>query len=340
MITISACMIVKNEERVLDRCLKSLDGLVDEIILVDTGSTDNTKVIAEKYNCRIFDFEWIDDFAAARNFSFSKAAKDYIYVADADEYIDEINRERFYKLKQCLLPEIDVVQMFYTNQLEFNTTYNFDKEYRPKLYKRLRQFSWVDPIHETVQITPVIYDSDIEIIHMPESNHASRDFDFFNKLIDKGISLSDKLHGMYARELFVAGSNEDFLKAESYFISMLEKELTAEQLKLIQCVLVRCGRIKNDPALILKHALKNLASGNASAEVCYDLGEYYLINEDYQEAAIWFMNAAFETEAELNIHYSKDFSVEKLAECYEKGGNLEQAIIYRQQAEELRKEFI
>jgi tetratricopeptide (TPR) repeat protein len=198
----------------------------------------------------------------------------------------------------------------------------------------------VDPIHETVQITPVIYDSDIEIIHMPESNHASRDFNFFNKLIGKGISLSDKLLGMYARELFVAGSNEDFLKAESYFISMLKKELTAEQLKLIQCVLVRCGRIKNDPALILKHALKNLASGNASAEVCYDLGEYYLINEDYQEAAIWFMNAAFETEAELNIRYSKDFSVEKLAECYEKGGNLEQAIIYRQQAEELRKEFI
>lgn len=338
MITISACMIVKNEERVLDRCLKSLEGLVDEIILVDTGSTDNTKVIAEKYNCKIFDFEWIDDFAAARNFSFSKADMDYIYVADADEYIDEINRESFYKLKQCLLPEIDIVQMFYTNQLEFNTTYNFDKEYRPKLYKRLRQFSWVDPIHETVQINPVIYDSEIEIIHMPESNHASRDFNFFHKLIDKGITLSDKLLGMYARELFVAGNNEDFLEAESYFISVLERDLTPEQLKAIQCVLVRCGRIKNDAALILKHALKNLASGNASAEVCYDLGEFYFSNGDYQEAIIWFMNAAYETEAELNIRYSKDYPLDKLADCFEKGGNVEQALLYRQQAVELRNE--
>lgn len=339
MITISACMIVKNEERVLDRCLKSLVDLVDEIILVDTGSTDTTKLIAEKYNCRIYDYEWIDDFAAARNFSFSKAGMDYIYVADADEYIDEINREKIYELKKCLLPEIDIVQMFYTNQLEFNTTYNFNKEYRPKLYKRLRQFSWVDPIHETVQINPIIYDSEIEIKHMPENNHASRDFNFFNKLIKNGITLSDKLLNMYARELFVAGNNDDFLKAEPYFISVLEQELSPEQLKVIQCVLVRCGRIKNDPMLILKHALKNLASGNASAEVCYELGEFYYCNKDYQEAALWFMNAAYETEAELNIRYSKDYPADKLADCYEKEDNIEQSLLYRQQAMELRKEF-
>ena len=73
MITISLCMIVKNEEKVLARCLDSLEGLMDEIIIVDTGSTDRTKEIAAGYTDKIYDFEWVDDFSAARNFSFSKA---------------------------------------------------------------------------------------------------------------------------------------------------------------------------------------------------------------------------------------------------------------------------
>ena len=84
MISISLCMIVKNEEEVLARCLDSLKGLMDEIIIVDTGSTDNTKEIARKYTDLVYDFSWCDDFAAARNFSFSKATKDYIYAPDAD----------------------------------------------------------------------------------------------------------------------------------------------------------------------------------------------------------------------------------------------------------------
>ena len=72
MVSISLCMIVKNEEQVLARCLDSVRGLMDEIIIVDTGSTDQTKAIAAKYTDKIYDFEWISDFAAARNFAFSK----------------------------------------------------------------------------------------------------------------------------------------------------------------------------------------------------------------------------------------------------------------------------
>ncbi len=331
MITISACMIVKNEERVLRRCLDSLAGLVDEIILVDTGSADRTKEIAQEYSCKIYDFQWIDDFSAARNFSFSKAVMDYIYVADADEVIDETNRERFMYLKQCLLPEIDIVQMLYTNQLAYNTTYNFNEEYRPKLFKRLRPFNWVDPIHETVMLQPVIYDSDIEILHMPEDNHAPRDFRVFQNLIQKGIPFSDKLIGMYARELYIAGEDQDFLDAEPFFTRLLQQEVSDDLLKQIQCILVRCGRIKNDSELILRYALKNMAMGKASAEVCYEVGEYFYHKGDMAEAVIWFMNAAFETEAELNIHYCKDLPLNRIASCYEKSGNMAEAENFREQ---------
>lgn len=141
MVEISLCMIVKNEEKVLARCLDSIAGLMDEIIIVDTGSTDKTKEIAGKYTDNIYDFEWIDDFAAARNFAFSKATKEYIYSADADEVLDEENYRLFADLKEVLLPEIEIVQMKYGNQLAHGTAYNFDEEYRPKLFRRLRSFT-------------------------------------------------------------------------------------------------------------------------------------------------------------------------------------------------------
>ena len=124
MIEISLCMIVKNEEKVLGRCLDSIADLMDEIIIVDTGSTDRTKEIAKKYTEQVYDFQWNDDFSAARNFSFSKATKDYIYAADADEVLDEENREKFRQLKEAMLPEIEIVQMRYCNQLSHGTAYN------------------------------------------------------------------------------------------------------------------------------------------------------------------------------------------------------------------------
>ena len=113
MVTITLCMIVKNEEKVLNRCLESIRDLMDEIVIVDTGSTDRTKEIAAKYTDQIYDFEWVNDFSAARNFAFSRATCDYIYSADADEVVDEENREKFRLLKETLLPEIEIVQMYY-----------------------------------------------------------------------------------------------------------------------------------------------------------------------------------------------------------------------------------
>ncbi|MBR1913411.1 MAG: glycosyltransferase family 2 protein, partial [Lachnospiraceae bacterium] len=183
--TISVCLIVKNEEAVLKRCLDSLRCIADEYVIVDTGSSDATKEIAAEYTDRIYDFEWCDDFAAARNYAFSKCSCDYIYSADADELLDERAGQEFMKLKTVLDGSVDIVQFLYTNQLEYNTTYNYDRELRPKLYKRLRTFIWEGEVHEQVRLNPVIYDSEIEIIHKPTSLHSGRDFDIFLKLMDR-----------------------------------------------------------------------------------------------------------------------------------------------------------
>ena len=86
---ISLCMIAKNEEKHLEQCLESVKNVVDEIIVIDTGSTDKTKEIAKKFGAKIIDFKWVDDFSAARNESLKHASKDWILVLDADEVLDD-----------------------------------------------------------------------------------------------------------------------------------------------------------------------------------------------------------------------------------------------------------
>nr|MCR5099877.1 glycosyltransferase family 2 protein [Butyrivibrio sp.] len=125
MITVSLCMIVKNEADILGRCLDGYKKVVDEIIVVDTGSDDNTKEIAAQYGAKLFDFEWTGDFSEARNYAFSKASCDFVLSADADEVLDDENVERFKMLKEDIDElDIDIVQMYYAGQLANETVYN------------------------------------------------------------------------------------------------------------------------------------------------------------------------------------------------------------------------
>lgn len=308
----SCCMIVKNEENVLARCLDSIAPIMDEIIIVDTGSTDATKKIAAGYTDKIYDFEWIQDFSAARNFAFSKATGDYIYTADADEVVDAENQKKFLELKQAILPEIEIVQMQYGNQLDHGTTYNFDQELRPKLFKRQREFVWIEPVHETVRLDPVVYDSDIVIGHFPEEAHSSRDFAIFQKQWREGKKLSRRLHHMYAMELFISGEDNDFLEASELFEqSAMDPERTLDEVKEAACVVARAARIRHDAVTMLKMTLKDLLT-EGSSEMCYELGEFFRELGDKEEAAIWYYNAMHETQSILNIHTSTDWPEKRL----------------------------
>ena len=109
MPTISLCMIVKNEEIHIARCLESVADLVDEIIIVDTGSTDRTVDIVSKYTSKIYSYPWKDDFSAARNESFSKATMDYCMWMDADDVLEDSEKDKFLQLKQSLPPDTDMV---------------------------------------------------------------------------------------------------------------------------------------------------------------------------------------------------------------------------------------
>lgn len=324
MITISVCMIVKNEETVLARCLDSLAGIPDEIIIADTGSTDRTKAIAKRYTDQVYDFPWNDDFSAARNFAFSKASMEYIYSADADEILDKENRDKFLRLKQTLSPETELVQMRYSNQTQYNTVYNFQSELRPKLFRRLRTFHWIDPVHESVSLNVRLLNSGITILHRPESQHAPRDFPILKHTADTG-RLSARLARMYAKELFIGGTDGDFLEAYSCFEPILHDEhAPLDEVRAAQCVVVHAARLKKDTVMMFKTALKNIIS-EPGAEVCCDLGAYFADTGDYEEAATWYYTAAFGAQSELDARFSGNIPLLRLAGCYKKLGMLREA---------------
>jgi tetratricopeptide (TPR) repeat protein len=96
---VSVCMIVKNEEKMLDNCLNSIEGFVDELIIVDTGSTDSTVEIAKRHGAKVYFHEWENDFSKARNYSLSYATNEWIFIMDADE---EVVREDHPRLREIM----------------------------------------------------------------------------------------------------------------------------------------------------------------------------------------------------------------------------------------------
>lgn len=141
---VSLCMIVKNEEKHLRKCLEMAQGKVNEMIIVDTGSTDSTLEIAKEYGAQIHHFEWVHDFAAARNYSLSFATGDYILVLDADEYLDE---------QADLQADLQTEKDYYSLQIK-NYASNGAVRYHPaiRLFKNRRGLSFFGKIHEHVGI--------------------------------------------------------------------------------------------------------------------------------------------------------------------------------------------
>jgi len=147
MASVSLCMIVKNEEDVLERCLNSAADLVDEIIIVDTGSTDRTKEIAARFTDKVFDFPWQDDFAAARNESFSHASMDYCMWLDADDLLLEEDQKSFLALKESLDPTVSVVMAPYHTGFDGSGRVTFFY-YRERLIKNHTGMCWMGAVHE------------------------------------------------------------------------------------------------------------------------------------------------------------------------------------------------
>lgn len=189
---ISLCMIVKNEEKHLDKCLTQIKGHVDEIVIVDTGSIDMTKEIAKKYTEKIYDFVWCDDFAKARNFSISKAGNDWILVLDADEFVSKFNCSKINEFTNFNLQSVGRIKII--NYFEDKGEPKRSIEYISRLFNR-NHFFYNGMIHEQLtKIDGSRYSTEIVEIEadhigysdqlIVEKNKMERNINLLKKAID------------------------------------------------------------------------------------------------------------------------------------------------------------
>lgn len=184
--SVSLCMIIKNEQDNLPRCLRSLKTVVDEIIITDTGSTDSSREIAELFGARLFDFPWNSDFSAARNVSLEHATGNWILVMDADEVLSEQDYQRFQHLIATSSPEgaaYEIVTRNYRTNISYEKWRPNDGMYpdteagagwtpscKVRLFPNRAGVCFENPVHEMVDATLVamnipILPTDIPVHH-------------------------------------------------------------------------------------------------------------------------------------------------------------------------------
>ena len=161
---LSLCMIVKNEADVLERAVENARVFADEIVVVDTGSTDGTKAIAKRVADKTGEFKWRDDFAAARNYADSLATCPYKMWLDADDVLLEEDQTSFLALKERLDPAVSVVMAPYHTGFDENGRVTFSY-YRERLIKNRAGMSWVGAVHEVVPSIGTVLYGDFAVTH-------------------------------------------------------------------------------------------------------------------------------------------------------------------------------
>lgn len=308
MISISLCMIVKNEEDVLSRCLETIKDLVEEIIIVDTGSTDSTVDIAKKYTSNIHYFTWNDNFADARNYAFSKATKEYIMWLDADDVLSDEEQNKLSKLKEQLNHSVDMVMMNYNVAFDSqgNPTFSYNRE---RLVRRDKEYHWIGAIHEIMEPKGNILYSDISVSHKKlHPTDPDRNLRIFEKLLSEGKPLDARQQFYYARELSYHQRFQDAIEVLNQFLregkGWIENNISA-------CMdLAGYYRAIGQNEKILPSLFRSFEYDPPRAEVCCEIGKYFFEKEDFQQSIFWYDTAS-------NRKLQMDSNGFHLTDCYD-----------------------
>jgi len=335
MIGISLCMIVKNEEETLPKCLNSIKDLVEEIVVMDTGSTDKTKEVALGFTEKVYDFQWIEDFSAARNAAFEKATMDYILWLDADDILHPEDTEKFIELKSTLPPDVDAVYMNYNAAFDDagRPTFSYSRE---RLVKASRGFRWREPVHEYLAVSGKTLMSDISIDHVKKRWEPSdRNLKIYESRLTKGEALTPRGTYYYAREL---RDNGRFEEAAAVFRRFLDEGGGWLEDNITACGdLAGCLTALGRPKEALAALFESFRYDTPRAELCCRIGYYFKGLSDFRQAAFWF---------ELALNLKKPMPVRgfyqpdcwgyipslECAVCYDKLSDYETAARYNELA--------
>jgi glycosyltransferase involved in cell wall biosynthesis len=337
VISVSLCMIVKNEERTLPRCLNSIRDAVDEIIVVDTGSDDRTREIAAELGARVHDFPWIDDFAAARNFAYSKAEMDYIMWLDADDILAPGDAAQLIALKAELPAHVDAVMMQYATLFDERGRPTFSY-YRERLTRRASGFAWKEPVHEYLAVSGNVITSPICVLHTKRPARPAsggRNIRIYERLLESGGQLTPRGMYYYAREL---RDNGRFEEAARKFELYLESGLGWAEDNINACAELAGlyeGMGKTD--CVLPTLFRSFLYDLPRAEILCRIGQSFQKKGAYRMAIYWFERALGAERPENSIGFTQPdawgyLPAIELCVCYDKLNDTARAAEYNERA--------
>ena len=337
--TISLCMIVRDEEESLGRCLESVREIADEMIIVDTGSTDNTISIAKRYTNKVYEFDWIDNFAAARNFAFSKATRQYCMWLDADDILEPADREALLRLKALLPKEVDVVMMRYHTAFDEKNQPTFSY-YRERIVRNTPQYRWEGRVHEAIVPAGNVVYSEIAISHRKiKEADSGRNLRIYEMQKKAGETFSPRDQFYYGRELYY---NADYDAAISVLREFLEEGHGWRENEIEACrTMALCYKNKADMQKARAMLLHSFEYDAPRAEVCCDLGELFLAEEKYEQAIFWYELALTKQRNDSSGAFvSPDcygyLPYIQLCVCYDRMGQKKKAMEYNEKAGKLK----
>lgn len=336
MVTISLCMIVKNEAQTIARCLRSVQDLVDEIVIVDTGSTDETKDVCRRFTERIYDFQWIDDFSAARNYAFAQATKDFILWLDADDVLSEADRQKFKQLRKTLKPDMDAVSMVY--QLGFTPNGAVTHSLRRhRLVRREAGFRWSGAVHEYLGVSGNIIHSEVAVQHRPVSHDANRNIHIYEKMLSDGKTFSPRDMYYYANELKDHARYDEAITYYEKFFATDQgwvEDLISACNKMSECY----SRLDNEH-MELQSLVRSFQYDHPRAEACCRIGHVFFRRNDYPTAVFWYSAAIASVNVKpdqvpmfQNTAYSTWVPHLQLCVCYDRLGSHLLAYLHNEQA--------
>lgn len=283
--SLSVCLIVKDEEAVIARCLNCAAKFADEIIVVDTGSSDGTVAEVKKFTDEVYFYKWNDDFSAARNFSLEKAGCDFVMWLDADDVISDENCKKIRELV-----EKGGFDMAF---LPYAAAFDGDKPsftyYRERIFRRSKNYRFSGAVHEAV--TPcgnIVYSSAVVEHRKVKSGEPLRNLRIYQSKLAQGETLDARAKFYYGRELLFNGMYlesiavlEDFLRGDGWVENKIEACFN----------LNRAYSAVGETEKARMSLLRSLDYAPPRSEFCCLTGEFFIKKGEYENAAYWYKTA-------------------------------------------------
>ena len=330
-LTLSLAKIVKNEEHSIERALRGARLVCDELIVVDTGSSDRTVELAEMMGAKVRHFAWIDDFSAARNYSFEQCTSDWILLLDADDELPKQTVAKILELKELGIPEdIDVYEMVYNYSYDSNG-HCTESQFMPRLIRNVPWHRWTYPVHEQLfwYHSRSLQLGDISIEHRQDKAVDPLRHQRARRIVAKAIANGDERTQMvyyHAHHLFLDG---EWAEAIRYFEQYLQQVGAGGYAYTVMVNMAQALERLGDVENALLWAKKAEALDPMRAEALVVIGQTLSSLKRWEEA-IPFLQRATRL-SRPNVAFAVDFTYtwlpwDLLSMCYDALGKYQEAI--------------